>query len=108
MKGDITGRPVQGRRGIGKLGSVIKGRRLSIEVKTDLRNCIILSTRVFGSEMRKIMKKGMKIDVTMKVMTRNRNVRRDKKTLLDSVLIPTLSYESTVRRSKCLRFSSQG
>ena len=39
------------RRGIGELGSVIKGRNLSVEVKKDLRNSITLAMLTYGSEV---------------------------------------------------------
>ena len=51
MESEIRERVIQGRRAIGELGSVIRGRSLSIEVKKNLRESIVLPTLSYGSEM---------------------------------------------------------
>ncbi len=42
MEGEIRERALQGRRVAGSLGRIMNGRRVSMEVKRDLRNTIIV------------------------------------------------------------------
>ena len=51
MEGEIRERTLQGRRAIGELGTVVKGRSMSTEVKKNLRNSIVLPTLTYGSEL---------------------------------------------------------
>ena len=51
MDGEIKERTLQGRKAIGELGSVVRGRSMSMGVKRDLRNSIVLPTLTYGSEL---------------------------------------------------------
>lgn len=50
MDGAIRTRAVKGRSAIGALGRIMKCRRVSMEVKRCLRDCILLPTLTYGSE----------------------------------------------------------
>ncbi len=49
-EGEIRERALQGRRVAGSLGRIMNGRSVSMEVKRDLRNTIIVSTLTYASE----------------------------------------------------------
>ena len=51
LEDEIRERTVQGRKAIGELSGVIRGRSMSVGVKKDLRNSIILPTLTYGSEV---------------------------------------------------------
>ncbi len=51
-EGEIKERTLQGRRVVGSLGRIMNGRRVSMEVKRDLRNTIIVPTITYASETR--------------------------------------------------------
>ena len=51
LESEIRERTIQGRKAIGELGSVVKGRSLSVEVKKNLRDSIVLPTLTYGSEV---------------------------------------------------------
>ncbi len=51
MGGEVREKTVKGRSVIGSLAWVMRGRNVSMEVKRDLRNSILLLTLVYGSEM---------------------------------------------------------
>ena len=50
MEGEIRERAVQGRRVIGSLGRIMKGRSVSMEVKKGLRDSIVIPTLTYASE----------------------------------------------------------
>ncbi len=50
MEGEVRERAVKGRRAIGSLARVMKGRSVSMEVKRGLRNSILLPILTYGSE----------------------------------------------------------
>ncbi len=50
MEGEIRERTVKGRQVMGDLERVMKGRNVSMEVKRDIRNSIILPTMSYTSE----------------------------------------------------------
>ncbi len=50
MDGEMRGKAVKGRSVIGSLAKVIKGRNVSMKVKTGLRNSILLPTLTYGSQ----------------------------------------------------------
>ncbi len=50
MDGEIRERAMKGRSVIGSLARVMKGRNVSTEVKTGLRNSILLPSLMYGSE----------------------------------------------------------
>ncbi len=50
MEGGIRERALQGRRVVGSLGRIMNGRSVSMEVKRDLRNTIIVPTLIYASE----------------------------------------------------------
>ena len=50
MECEITERKLQGRKVIGELGCILKGRTVSQEVKKSLRNSVLLPTLTYGSE----------------------------------------------------------
>ncbi len=49
-EGEIRERALQGRRVAGSLGQIMNGRNVSMEVKRDLRNTIIVPTLTYASE----------------------------------------------------------
>ena len=51
MDGEIKERTLQGRKAIGELGSVVRGRSMSMGVKRDLRNSIVLPTLTYGRDL---------------------------------------------------------
>ncbi len=51
MEGEVRGKAVNSRSGIKSLARVMKRRNISMEVKKGLRNCILLPTLMYGSEM---------------------------------------------------------
>ncbi len=51
MEGEVRERAVKGRSVIGSLARVMKGRSVSMEVKRDLRNSILLPTLTYGSKV---------------------------------------------------------
>ena len=51
MVSEIRERTMLGRREIGELGSVLNGRGMSMEVKRNLRNSIVVPTLTYGSEV---------------------------------------------------------
>ncbi len=50
MEGEIRERALQGRRVVESLGRIMNGRSVSMEVKSDLRNTIIVPTLTYASE----------------------------------------------------------
>ncbi len=50
MEGEIRERLMKGRRVVGLLTGVMKGRNVSMDVKRGLRNSILLPTLTYGSE----------------------------------------------------------
>ncbi len=50
MDGEIRERALKGRSVIGSLARVMKGGNVSVELKRGLRNCILLSLLMYGSE----------------------------------------------------------
>ncbi len=50
MEGETRERPLQGRRVVGSLGRILKGRSVTVGVKRDLRNTVIVPTLTFASE----------------------------------------------------------
>ena len=50
MESEIIGRVVKGRCVMGLLTRIMRGRKVSMEVKRDLRNSILLFTLMYGSE----------------------------------------------------------
>ena len=53
LESEIRERTLQGRKSVGELGSVVKGRSLSVGVKKNLRDTgsTVLPTLVYGSEV---------------------------------------------------------
>lgn len=51
LEDKIRERAKQGRRVIGKLGNIIKRKKISVQVKKYLRNNISLSILAYGSEV---------------------------------------------------------
>ncbi len=49
-EGESRERALQGRKVVGSLGCIMKGRSLSMEVKRDLRNTVIVLTLTYASE----------------------------------------------------------
>ncbi len=50
MEGEIRERVMKGRSVVGSLAGVMKGRNVSIDMKRDLRNSILLPTLTYGLE----------------------------------------------------------
>jgi len=50
MDGEIRERAVQGRRVIGSLGRIMKGRNVSMDIKKGLRNSIVIPTITYAAE----------------------------------------------------------
>ncbi len=50
MEGEVRERAVKGRSVIGSLGRIMKGRKVSMEVKRGLRKSVLLPTLKYGSE----------------------------------------------------------
>ncbi len=49
-EGETRERALQGRKVVGSLGRIMKGRSVSMEVKRDLRNTVIVPTLTYASE----------------------------------------------------------
>ncbi len=49
-EGETRERALQGRKVVGSLGRIMNGRSLSMEVKRNLRNTLIVPTLTYGSE----------------------------------------------------------
>ncbi len=49
-EGETRERALQGRKVVGSLGRIMKGRSVSMEVKRDLRNIVIVPTLTYASE----------------------------------------------------------
>ncbi len=49
-EGETRERALQGRKGVGSLGHIMKGRSVSMEVKRDLRNTVIVPTLKYTSK----------------------------------------------------------
>ncbi len=49
-EGETRERVLQGRKVVGSLGRIMKGRSVSMEVKRDLRNTVIVPTLTYASE----------------------------------------------------------
>ncbi len=49
-EGETRERALQGKKVVGSLGRIMKGRSVSMEVKRDLRNTVIVPTLTYASE----------------------------------------------------------
>ncbi len=49
-EGETRERALQGRKVVGSLGCLMNGRSVSLEVKRDLRNTVIIPTLTYASE----------------------------------------------------------
>ncbi len=49
-EGETRERALQGRKAVGSLGRIMKGRSVSMEVKRDLRNTVKVPTLTYASE----------------------------------------------------------
>ncbi len=49
-EGETRERALQGRKVVGSLGHIMNGRRVSMEVKRDLRNTVIVPTLTYASK----------------------------------------------------------